>query len=187
MSHREIIQQSKGKLDTRLRQFLRDAPASERSAVEASRSKVLQVMQEATTAHDERYPTSTPGSERGLIHRVKGGCRTVGETAYDYAQILDVMVGQAPEYVALVYGAVKILLMVHHNYQEMKQKIKEYLDIIKAKFEIVEHLTSYIVSKRLVDSLTKMHDFFNRFLAKALKFYTGSRVSGYTIPYGIRC
>ena len=91
------------------------------------------------------------------------------------------MVGQAPEYVALAYGAVKILLVAHHNYQEMKEKTKIYLDNIKAKFEIVEHLTSYIATKRLVESLTEMYHFFNGFLAKAVKFYTQSRLSTFNL------
>ena len=115
--------------------------------------------------------------ERKLIDKVKAGCRAAGELAYDYAQIMDVMFGQAPEYVALAYGVVKILLVAHHNYQEMKEKTKSHLDNIKTKFEILEQLTSYMATKRLVESLTEMYDFFNRFLAKALKFYTQSHYS----------
>ena len=109
----------------------------------------------------------------------------MGETAYEYALILDIMVRHAPEYVALAYAAVKILLVAHHNYYEMKEGVKGYLNNIKAKFEIVEHLTSYIATKRLVDSLTKMYDYSNRFLAKALKFYSRSRFSRSAIPHDV--
>jgi hypothetical protein len=103
------------------------------------------------------------------------------ETAYEYAQILDVMVGQAPEYVALAYGAVKILLVAQVNYEEMKQNVEGYMDKIRIKFQMIDHLTAYLPTERLVNTIAKMYDFFNRFLAKALKFYTRSRISEHTV------
>src|SRR5690348_8434188 len=110
-----MVQNSKAKLDTRLKEFLKDAPTIEKNAVEVSRSKVLQVLQEATSAHERRYPKKEPGSERELVETIKSGMRAASETAWEYVKILDVMVSQAPEYVALAYGAVKILLVVQVN------------------------------------------------------------------------
>ncbi|PMD32524.1 hypothetical protein L207DRAFT_440196 [Hyaloscypha variabilis F] len=108
---------------------------------------------------------------------VKSSLRAASEVAYEYVQILDVMVGQAPEYVSLAYGAVKILLVVQVNYEEMKQSVASYMEKIKTKFELIDHLTAYLPTDRLVGAMAKMYDFFNRFLAKALKFYTRSRTS----------
>jgi hypothetical protein len=174
-----MVQNSKAKLDTRLKEFLKDAKPSEQKAVEVSRGKVLQVLQETSLAHDKRYPKKEPGSDRELVETVKDGLRAVSETAYEYVQILDVMVGQAPEYVSLAYGAVKILLVVQVNYEEMKQNVESYMEKIKSKFQLIDHLTAYLPTERLVGAIAKMYDFFNRFLAKALKFYTRSRVSKY--------
>jgi uncharacterized MAPEG superfamily protein len=87
------------------------------------------------------------------------------------------MVGQAPEYVSLAYGAVKILLVVQVNYEEMKQNVEGYMDKIKTKFQMIDHLTTYLPTERLVAAIAKMYDFFNRFLAKALKFYTRGKIS----------
>jgi hypothetical protein len=172
-----MVQNSKAKLDIRLKEFLKDAPAAEKNAVEVSRSKVLQVLQEATSAHDKRYPKKEPGSERELVETIKSGMRAASETAWEYVQILDVMVGQAPEYVSLAYGAVKILLVVQVNYEEMKQNVEGYMEKIKTKFQMIDHLTTYLPTERLVAAIAKMYGFFNRFLAKALKFYTRSKIS----------
>jgi hypothetical protein len=76
-----MVQNSKAKLDTRLKAFLKDAPAAEKNAVEVSRSKVLQVLQDATSAHDKHYPKKEPGSERELVETVKSGMRAASETA----------------------------------------------------------------------------------------------------------
>lgn len=167
-----MVQNSKTKLDIRLQEFLKDASASEQKAVEASRSKVLQILQEATSAHDKRYSKKKLGSERELMETVKSGMRAASETAWEHVQILDVMVSQAPEYVSLAYSAVKILLVVQVNYEEMKQNVEGYMDKIKTTFQMIDHLTTYQPIERLVAAIAKMYDFFNRFLAKALKFYT---------------
>jgi hypothetical protein len=163
----------------RLRDFLEIARPEDRKAFEDSRSKVLDIIKQVKAKHDVRYPEKTPGSDQKLIETVKAGCRAASETAYEYAQILDVMVGQAPEYVALAYGAVKLLLVVQINYEEMKQNVEEYLEKIKTKFSMIDHLTTYFPTARLVKAITRMCDFFQTFLAKALKFYTRSRLSMY--------
>jgi hypothetical protein len=93
--------------------------------------------------------------------------------------MLDVMVGQAPEYVALAYGAIKIILVVQINYTELKLKVREYMDQIKGKFDIIDHLTAYIPTVHLVKAISQAYTLFSRFLAKAVKYYTQSRLSKY--------
>ncbi|KAG4436032.1 hypothetical protein IFR05_008464 [Cadophora sp. M221] len=172
----DMVQNSKANLNSRLKEFLKDAKPSVQRSVETSRGKVLQVLQEASSAHYERYSKREPGSDQKLAEKVKDGLRFASETAFEYVKILDVMVSQAPEYVALAYGAVQILLVVQVNYEEMKQNVENYMGTIKSRFELIDYLTAYLPTERLVGAIAKMYDFLNRFLAKALKFYTRSRI-----------
>ncbi|KAI0871032.1 hypothetical protein GGS24DRAFT_77310 [Hypoxylon argillaceum] len=140
-----------------------------------SRSKVLDIIKQTKEAHDVKYPTRSSDSERSLVEMVKARCRAASETAYEYTQIMDVLVGQAPEHVALAYGAVKLLLVVQVNYEAMKKNVEDHLVIIKTKFFMTDHLTTYFPSGKLVKTIGRMYERFQMFLAKALKFYTRSR------------
>jgi hypothetical protein len=177
LGDRSIVQASKSKLDRRLAEFLRTATPEEQKIYEDSRSKVLDIMKQAKEAHDVKYPAKSPDSERKFVDMVKAGCRAASETAYEYTQIMDVLVSRAPEYVALAYGAVKLLLVVQVNYEEMKQNVEEYMITIKTKFDMIDHLTTYFPSRHLVEAIGRMYDGFQRFLAKSLKFYARSRFS----------
>lgn len=166
----------------------------DRIAHEASRNKVLNILRDVKAQHDARYPPDTPDGEVRLVYSIKSACRRASETAYEYTKIMDIMVGQAPEYVALAYGAVKILLVTHNNYLEMKDNVSTWMGKIKSNFDLVDHLTAYYPSKvrlgqemqiameanskleRLVDAIIQMYDSFQTFLAEALKFYTRSRL-----------
>ncbi|KAE8382694.1 hypothetical protein BDV26DRAFT_288257 [Aspergillus bertholletiae] len=83
---------------------------------------------------------------------------------------------QAPEYVFLVYGAVKLLLVVQVNHSEMKQHVEEYINRIKTKFDTMDLVTTYFPFTRLVQAIGRLFDSFHRFLAKALKIYTRSHL-----------
>lgn len=155
-------------------EFLRIASPEEMRSYEESRHNLLTIIEQAQDAHDSRYPEI---SRQGMLGRIKNGCQKFSEAAYPYTQIMDVFVGQAPEYVGLVYGAVKILLVAHISHAELKEKVKENMEVIKTKFEIMDHLTDYHPSERLVLALGRFYDCFQRFVAKALKFYCRSRLS----------
>lgn len=150
------------------------ASPEEMRSYEESRNNLLMIVQQAQNAYDSRYPDK---SRQGMLGRIKNGCQKVSEVAYPYTQIMDVFVGQAPEYVGLVYGAVKLLLVAQINHAELKEKVKENMEIIKTKFEIMDHLTSYNPTEQLVQALGRFYDCFQRFVAKALKFYCRSRIS----------
>lgn len=117
------------------------------------------------------------GHEGSLAERVRSTWRATTEVAYEYVQMLDVMVGQAPEYVGLAYGAIKIILVAQVNHEEVKHKVKDYLEQIQAKFKIIDHITSYIPSSQLVTLVAEAYSLFYRFLAKVVKYYTQSRPS----------
>lgn len=175
MDDRSNVQISKAKLDRRLDEFLKTAKPEERMTYVESRSKVLDIIKQTKEAHDVKYPTRSSDSERSLVEMVKARCRAASETAYEYTQIMDVLVGQAPEHVALAYGAVKLLLVVQVNYEAMKKNVEDHLVIIKTKFFMTDHLTTYFPSGKLVKTIGRMYERFQMFLAKALKFYTRSR------------
>ncbi|PYH49496.1 uncharacterized protein BP01DRAFT_400921 [Aspergillus saccharolyticus JOP 1030-1] len=103
-------------------------------------------------AQAAKYPCRP---EHGIIEAVKAECRAASETAYEYTQFVDVFIGQAPEYVAAIYGVVKLLLVARVNHSEMKQNVHEYLDIIKDKLKSVDHLTAYFLSQHLLENVLK--------------------------------
>lgn len=90
--------------------------------------------------------------------------------------MLDVMVGQAPEYVGLAYGAIKIVLVAQVNHEEVKQKVKPHLEQILLKFKIIDHLTAYIPSSHLVGLVGQACSLFYRSLSKTVECYAQSRL-----------
>lgn len=90
---------------------------------------------------------------------------------------MDVLFSQTPEYAALAWAVIKLLLAIQVNYEELKAKILTHLEHIKIRFDIIDHLTAYIPTAHLVELVAKVYNLFYRFLAKAIKFYTGSRFS----------
>lgn len=127
---------------------------------------------EANKLHDPDATAADPS----VAERLKHGLSATSAVAYEYVKILDVMVGQAPEYVGLAYGAIKIVLVAQVNNEEVKEKVKGYLDQIQLKFEIIDHLTAYMPSSRLVTLIAQVYGLFNVFVAKAIKHYTQRRV-----------
>jgi hypothetical protein len=145
--HRPRVKDSRNKLTESMQGFLQEASTDDRIAHEASRIKFLNILRDVKAQHDARYPPDTPDGEVRLVDSIKSACRRASETAYEYTKIMDIMVGQAPEYVALAYGAVKILLVTHNNYLEMKDNVSTWMGKIKANFDLVDHLTAYNPSK----------------------------------------
>ncbi|KAH8895678.1 hypothetical protein GQ53DRAFT_853744 [Thozetella sp. PMI_491] len=163
---RECIRNGKNDLDKRVLEFLAVASAEERELLQTSRQQVLDIIDVAKneqTKHRAAVPSSIIPS---LADRVKRSWTATSEVAYEYVQMLDVMVSQAPEYIALAYGAIKILLVVQVNYEELKRK-----------FNLIDHLTAYVPTSNIVIGVAQAYSLFYRFLAKAVKYYTQSRSS----------
>lgn len=116
--------------------------------------------------------------------KIKAGCTAFSAVAYEYSQIMDVLAAQAPEYVALAWGAVRIVLVVQINHQELKTKVKEHMDLIRCRFEVIDHLTAYNPRRNLVRSVAKVYELFSRFLAKAIKYYSMTKLSTYIAAAG---
>ena len=172
---RECIWNAKAKLDKRLLDFTTVATSEERETLEESRKRLLDMIQVAKVEQEKEHPNQSDNIS--LATRVKRGWHVTAEVAYEYTKMLDVMVGQAPEYIALAYGAVKILLVVQINNEELRQKVELYIQQILLKFQIIDHLTSYVPSSNIVIGVAQAYSLFYCFLAKAVKYYTLSRLS----------
>lgn len=134
--------------------------------------------------HAEISPEAQHNRAQAAKAKIKAGCLAFSAAAYEYSQIMDVLATQAPEYVALAWGAVKIVLVVQINYEELKNKVKEHMELIRSRFEIINHLTAYNPRKNLVRAVAKVYDLFTRFLAKAVKYYSMTKLSMYILATG---
>ena len=165
-------------------EFLTQADSTERNELESSRIRLLDLMKSAQAEQEHRYPvtTETVLTQRQVAQaKIRSGWKAFSEVAYEYSKVMDLLVEQAPEYVSLVWGAIKIVLVVQINHEELKQKVKEHMDQIKIRFEIVDHLTAYMPKANLVTSVAKAYELFSRFLAKAVKYYSLNRFSEWSI------
>lgn len=173
---RDCIKKSQSELDSRVGKFLAVATDEEKEILASSRKEFQRLVADAVEASKLRDPDTTAGRP-SVAARLKQGWSATNAVAYEYVKILDVMVGQAPEYVGLAYGAIKILLVAQVNNEEVKEKVKGYLDQIQLKFQIIDHLTAYMPSSRLVTLIGQAYCLFNVFIAKAIKHYTQPRLS----------
>ncbi|KAJ4420878.1 hypothetical protein N0V82_004057 [Gnomoniopsis sp. IMI 355080] len=183
----DCIQQSRCELDSRVASFLAVATDEEKAMLSASRDDFKASTETAIKASKVGNKDDGAGPPASVAERVKGGLNAFNAVAYQYVQILDVMVGQAPEYVGIAYGAVKILLIAQISHEELKTKVKEHLEDIQLKFKIIDHLTAYMPSSQLVSLVAQAYSLFNRFIAKAIKHYTRSRhvkiLMSFTMPW----
>ena len=175
------MQESQRKLQKRISDFLTQASASESKELEIGRAKLLEVMRIAQSEQETRYPEPTDESRQTrrqrAQERIRAGCRAFSEVTYEYSQIMDMLVSNAPEYVSLAWGAIKIVLVIQIHHEELKQKVKEHMEHIKLKFEMIDHLTELIPKANLVAAVAKVYELFSRFLAKAVRYYSMNAAS----------
>ena len=142
---------------------------------------MLEAMRAAQDEQAKKYPEITDQSiqtrRQKFQAKLKASCRTFSEVLYEYSKIMDLLANSAPEYVALAWGAIKIVLVVQINHEELKQKVRIYLEQIKTKFETIDHLTAYLPRANLVVAVARAYELFSRFLAKAVRYYTLNRFS----------
>lgn len=175
------MQDSHPRLQRRISEFLVRASAADREELETGRTRLLEVMKSAQSEQETKYPTADDESKQTRRQKaqikIRAGCRAFSEVTYEYSKIMDTLVSQAPEYVSLAWGAMKIILVTQINHEELKQKVKGCMEQIKLKFEIIDHLTELVPRANLVAAVAKMYELFSRFLAKAVKYYSMSMPS----------
>lgn len=191
MFHSDSVQGSKVKLERRIAEFLVQADPAERADFEIGRTNLLRAMQAAENEYNNRHPGVSAELQQKKSQaakaKIKAGCRAFSAAAYEYSQIMDVLATQAPEYVALAWGAVKIVLVVQINHEELKNKVKEHMELIRSRFEVINHLTAYNPRQNLVRSVAKVYELFSRFLAKAVKYYSMTKLSMYILITSSNC
>lgn len=163
-------------MELRINQFRERASTDEWKEIEASRAQMILLVEEARIAHDTRNP-DRDGKTATIRDNIKKGLNNAAQVTFTYVQMLDVMVSQAPELVAIAYGAVKIILAVQVNLQEVKEKVPAFMKRASAKFEALDHLTAYRPSRNLVSAISQAYQLYIKFLAKAVKLYTECRAS----------
>lgn len=186
--HSDSVQGSKVKLERRIAEFLSHANSTERADFEIGRTNLLRVISAAENEYNKKHAETSPELQQHRAQaakaKIKAGCKAFSAAAYEYSQIMDVLATQAPEYVALAWGAVKIVLIVQINYEELKNKVKEHMDLIRSRFEVIDHLTAYNPRQNLVRAVAKVYELFSRFLAKAIKYYSMTKLSMYILGTG---
>lgn len=138
------------------------ATDEEKESLSRSRDEFQILVTASNAATKPRDPDATAAGP-SVAERLKHGWSTTSAVAYEYVKIVDAMVGQAPEYVGFAYGAFKILLVAQVNNEEMKEKVKWYLEQIQPKFQTIDHLTAYMPSSRLVTLISQVYGLFNIF------------------------
>jgi hypothetical protein len=164
------------KLEKRLKAFLELASPAELTELETAREQFQEALKTATDAKAARYPEYGDG-QVPLSARFKRACANTSGFINQYTQMLDLVVGIAPDYVSAAYGAIKIIFVAQVNHQETKQKIQNYLDQITIKFEIMDSVIACAPTTKLLTCLERAYNMFTLFLSKAVQFYTQSRIS----------
>ena len=169
------MQDSHPRLQRRISEFLVRASAADRKDLETGRARLLEAMKSAQLEQETKYPAADDESKQTRRQKaqakIRAGCRAFSEVTYEYSKIMDTLANQAPEYVSLAWGAMKIILVTQINHEELKQKVKQCMEQIKLKFEMIDHLTELVPRANLVAAVAKVYELFSRFLAKAVKYY----------------
>ncbi|KAL1629126.1 hypothetical protein SLS56_005569 [Neofusicoccum ribis] len=171
---KEAMQHSNEKLERRVNDFLAQATENDKAEFEQSRKDMLQKIGEVVNARSAKEQDPRTRFQH-ICRSIKDAGNKTSEVALGYMHMLDVMVGQAPEYVALAYGAIKIILIVQINYAETKQKVPFYLQQFAEKFRMIDHLTTLRPTKSLLEKISRAYAGYMRFLGKAVKLYKEGR------------
>ena len=132
------------------------------------------VLQEARNEQSIRYPDYLP---RNVGQKVIRGLDKFCASAYNYSTMIDVLVNQAPEYTSLAWGAIKFLLIVNINSQELKESVAQVLGDIGDKFRMVKCFLDLFPSREMVEHVCGAYEQFSQFLTKAVSYYKECRLS----------
>lgn len=106
-SCRDCIKASRAKLDQRVASFLAVTTDEEKELLSRNHDEFERLVAAASQARKQRDLDAIAAGP-SVAGRLKQGWSAISAVAYEYVKILDVMVGQAPEYVGPVYGAISI-------------------------------------------------------------------------------
>ena len=79
------------------------------------------------------------------------GMERFSTVALEYSKLLDVLMNQCPEYVALAWGVMKLLLVANINYSKLKQNVESHLVSIGEQLDLVNQLIAYSPTDKMVE------------------------------------
>ena len=90
--------------------------------------------------------------EKQRSRRTPGkGLERFSTVALEYSKLLDVVMNQCPEYVALAWGVMKLLLVANINHSRLKQNIESHLISIGEQLGLVNQLIAYAPTDKMVE------------------------------------
>ena len=79
------------------------------------------------------------------------GLERFSTVALEYSKLLDVVMNQCPEYVALAWGVTKLLLVANINHSRLKQNVESHLVSIGEQLGLVNQLIAYSPTDKMVE------------------------------------
>ena len=79
------------------------------------------------------------------------GLERFSMVALEYSKLLDVVMNQCPEYVALAWGVTKLLLVANINHSRLKQNVESHLISIGEQLGLVNQLIAYSPTDKMVE------------------------------------
>ena len=79
------------------------------------------------------------------------GMERFSTVALEYSKLLDVVMNQCPEYVALAWGITKLLLVANINHSKLKQNVESHLVSIGEQLGLVNQLIAYSPTDKMVE------------------------------------
>ena len=82
---------------------------------------------------------------------------------------------------SLAWGITRLLLVVNINHAKVKENVETYLISIGERLGLVKQLTYYASTDKMSAAVAFFHAHLSRFLGKALRCYTKSKLSEYSL------
>lgn len=79
------------------------------------------------------------------------GMERFSTVALEYSKLLDVVMNECPEYVALAWGITKLLLVANINHSKLKQNVESHLVSIGEQLGLVNQLIAYSPTDKMVE------------------------------------
>jgi hypothetical protein len=122
------------------------------------------ILAEAREEMSRKLDVQGKGKSQRLWKQFKEGLHTFCSAAHRYTAVMDVLAQQHPEWLSLAYGAVKFLLVVSVNHQELKEKFVYHLENIGSQFEAMQVFVRLHPDERMVNAVSGAYAEFLKFL-----------------------
>ena len=107
--------------------------------------------------------------------------------ALEYSKLFDVIMNQAPNYVVVAWGTMKVLLTANVEDAKLKENVRNSLVAIGNQLWIVNQLLSLSPTDKMVEAVASLYASFTRLLRKALRSYRKAKVlrvlQSFTFPW----